>query len=202
MNDVNGNSRPEIAVLGRSGIGQVVALVKDASDGAAINRINYLSVHATPKAAAVTRNFGGSAAPELSVLGQRGDGKHVVQNRDVQTDELLNNVLFFNLRWIANDVSAMADGNGNSTGELAVLAQHEETRLIRAEVRDSSSGDLIRAVSFLTASWDAEGLAVFGDMNGNAAQELGVIATNEGGDIRVQIRDAGNGSLIKSIVVP
>jgi hypothetical protein len=69
-------------------------------------------------------------------------------------------------------------------------------------VRDAVTGDLIKAVSFLGASWDARAFAVFDDINGNGVQELGIVARQDDGDIRVQIRDASSGSIIKTIDIP
>jgi hypothetical protein len=37
----------------------------------------------------------------------------------------------------------------------------------RCGIRDLSNGDLIRALNFLTAAWDAKGLTVFGSHQDN-----------------------------------
>ena len=118
------------------------------------------------------------------------------------TDVRVSNVFFLNGRWGSIDVGGLDDVNGNSSADLAVLAQHESTNAIRSEVRDAFTGELIQTVTFLGASWDARAFAVFEDINGNGVQELGIVAVQDDGDIRVQIRDASSGSIIKTIDIP
>ncbi len=202
MADISGNARPEVILLGQSDIGQIVVFVKDASTKAVVNKISYLGKTTTPKAITVIDDIGESMAPELPVLGERPDGRNIVQNRDAMTDIRVNNVFFLNSRWDSIDVGGLDDVNGNTSADLAVLAQHVSTNAIKSEVRDASTGDLIKAVNFLGASWDARAFAVFEDINGNGVQELGVVAVQDDGDIRVQIRDASSGSVIKTIDIP
>jgi concanavalin A-like lectin/glucanase superfamily protein len=200
--DISGNSRPELMVLGHSSLGQIVALVKDASTKAVVNKITYLGKTTTPVGMTVIEDIGGGAAPELPVLGKRPDNNHIVQNRDALSDERVSNVSFFNPRWNTIGIEGLDDINGNTSADLAVLAQHDTTHAIQAEVRDAFTGDLIRAVTFLGSSWDARAFAVFDDINGNSAQELGVVGRNEDGDVRVQLRDASNGTAVKTIAIP
>ena len=202
MADISGNNRPEIILLGQSDLGQIVVFVKDASTKAVVNKISYLGKTTTPRAITVISSIGASAAPELPVLGERPDGRNIVQNRDAGTDERVSNVFFFNSRWDSIDVGGLDDVNGNSSADLAVLAQHKSTNAIRSEVRDAFTGDLIQTVTFLGATWDARAFAIFEDINGNGVQELGIVAVQDDGDVRVQIRDALTGSIVKTIDIP
>jgi hypothetical protein len=200
--DISGNNRPELIVLGRSSIGQIRAIVKDASTQALLNKITYLTKTATPIGLAAIEDTGGGPAPELSVLGKRSGGTYAVENRDSLSDEQVNNISVFNSLWTALEIAGLNDTNGNVSPDLAVLAQHNTTRKIRAEVREAITGDLIRAMTFLSSGWDARAFAVFNDVNGNGTQEIGVVARHENGDVRVQIRDAGNGTVVKSMTIP
>ena len=200
--DISGNSRPEVVLLGRSNLGQIVVIVKDASTREVVNKISYLGKTTTPRAITVIDDIGSSAAPELAVLGERPDGRNIVQNRDGLEDDRVSNVFFSNARWDAIDVGGLADVNGNSTADLVVLVQHQTTNAIQSEVRDAFDGALIRTVSYLGASWDARAFAVFDDINGNGVQELGIVAVQDDGDIRVQIKDALSGATIRTFDVP
>jgi probable HAF family extracellular repeat protein len=202
MNDASGNNHPEIIVLGQSYAGQVVASVRDASTRGAVNRVVYFGTTTIPSGITVIGNIGAGIAPELPVLGLRSDGKHLVQSRDALTDESVSNVFFFNSSWNTIDLTGVADVNGNTSADLAVLAQDSTTHAIRAQVRDSLTGDLIRTVSFFGSSWNPRALSVFDDINGNGAQELGILAAHNDGTVRVQIRDASSGSTISTINIP
>ncbi len=199
MGDVSGNDRPELVVLARSETGVNQVLVKDADTAAIVNKINYLGANSTPSAMAVLGDIGGGAAPELTVLGELPDGRHIAQNRDVLTDDRVNNVLFFNPAWNTVGIEGLKDVNGNATADLAVLAQHDTTHVILAQVKDALTGDLIRSVKFLGPSWSARAIAAFADIDGNGVQEIGVAARQDDGDIRVQLRDASSGSIIRTI---
>ena len=202
MRDVSGNGRPELVVLARSETGVNQVLVKDADTAAIVNKVNYLGADSTPSAMAVLGNLGGGAAPELTVLGELPDGRHLAQNRDALTDVRVNNVLFFNSSWNTVDIEGLKDVNGNATGDLAVLAQHDTTHVILAQVRDALTGDLIRSVKFLGPSWSARAFAAFADIDGNGVQEIGVAARNDDGDIRVQLRDAATGAVVRTMAIP
>ena len=202
LGDISGNNRPELAVLGHSSLGQIVALMKDASTKAVVNKTTYFGKTTTPVGLTVIEDIGAGAAPELPVLGRRPDASNIVQNRDALSDERVSNVSFFNPRWNTIDIEGLGDVDGNTSADLAVLAQHDTTRAIQAEVRDAFTGGLIRAVTFLGASWDARAFAVFDDINGNGAQELGVVGRNDDGEIRLQLRDASTGSVVKTIAIP
>ena len=147
-------------------------------------------------------DIGSSAAPELPVLGERANGQAIVQTRDSATDQRVGNVAFLNPHWIPIDLRGLDDVNGNSSADLVVLAQHASTGAIKSQVRDASTGDLIKATKFLAPAWDARALAAFDDINGNSLQELGVVARRPDGAIRVQIRDASSGTLVKTAVFP
>ena len=85
---------------------------------------------------------------------------------------------------------------------MKCLAQHDTTHAIKAQVRDGSTGDLIRTVNFLGTTWSPRALAVFPDIDGNEVQELGVAAREEDGDVRVQLRDAATGVVVSTTNLP
>lgn len=202
LDDVTNNNRPELMVLGQSDAGQIVLLVKDASTRELVNKINYFGSTTEARALAVIADIGAGPAPELTVFGDRLDGRHVAQNRDALTDERVSNVFFLSASWKMIDTAGLGDVNGNSLADLAVLARYQPTGAIRAEVRDAVTGELIRSTTFLGLSWDARAIAAFDDIDGNGVQELGVAAIRADGDIRIQMKDALTGSIVSTIDIP
>jgi hypothetical protein len=202
IDDISGNNRPELVVLARSEAGLNQVVLRDAETKANVNKINYFGPATTPKAMAVLGDIGGSAAPEVTVLGELPDGRYSAQNRDAFTDERITSVSFFGAAWAVIGIEGLADVNGNGTADLAALAQHETNHAIKAQVRDASSGDLIRTVNFLSATWSARAFAAFADIDGNGVQELGVAGRQEDGAIRVQLRDAATGAIVSTMDVP
>ena len=201
LDDISGNDRPEIALLGHSDVGKIVAIVRDAGSQDLINNIRYFSNTVTPRAITVVGDVGGGPDPELAVLGVKPAGRNIVQLRDAASDVNINNIYYFGSNWTTLDLAGLADVNGNSSADTAVLAQ-SDTGTIRVNVRDAATGLLIRGMSFLDSSWSARAFAVIPDIDGNGVQELGVVARKDDGSIRVQIRDAASGSIVRSFNIP
>jgi hypothetical protein len=200
--DVSGNGRPELVVLARSEAGLNQVVLKDAETKLNVNKVNYFGPATTPKALAVLGDLGGGTAPELTVLGELPDGRYSAQNRDALTDERITSVSFFGADWTTIGIESLGDVNGNLSPDLAVLAQHDTTHAIKAQVRDASTGELIRTVTFLGSTWSPRALAAFADIDGNGVQEIGVAGRQDDGAIRVQLRDAATGVLVRTIDIP
>jgi len=199
--DISGNNRPELLVLARSESGMNQVAIRDAATKAIVNRANFFGPGTTPKAAAVLDSIGGGAAPEVAVLGELPDGRHSAQNRDALTDERITSVSFFSSGWTTIAIEGLADANGNGSPDLAVLAQHDANHTIRSQVRDAFTGELLRLVSFLGATWSPGALDAFPDIDGNGVQELGVAGVDVDGSVRVQLKDAASGSTVSTIDV-
>jgi hypothetical protein len=202
ITDISGNNRPELVVLARSEAGLNQVVIRDAETKANVNKINYFGPATAPKAAALLGNIGGGPAKEITVLGELPDGRYSAQNRDALSDERITSVSFFGAAWTVIGIEGLADVNGNSSVDLAALAQHATNHAIKAQVRDAATGDLIRTVTFLNASWSARAFAAFADIDGNGVQELGVAGRQEDGAIRVQLRDAATGAIVSTMDMP
>lgn len=86
--DVNGNGRPELAVLGRHGDGRVVVEVRDNRNGALVRSIAYELPGFAPEGLAVSPDIDGNGMPELTVIGV-GAG-YRSQTRDALTGALVS----------------------------------------------------------------------------------------------------------------
>ncbi len=202
VNDLSGNGRPELVVLARSEAGLNQVVLRDAETKAIVNKINYFGPSTTPKAMTVLGDIGGGPSTELTVLGELPDGRYSAQNRDALTDERATSTSFFNASWSTVGIEALADVNGNSSPDLAMLAQNDTSHAIKAQVKDASTGALIRTVNFLGTTWSAMAFAAFADIDGNGVQELGVAGRQDDGAIRVQLRDASTGVIVQTIDIP
>jgi len=200
--DISGNNHPEILVVGQSDVGRIVAVVMDADSGQVINRISYFGAASTPKAITEIASIGGSAAPELPLLAAKGNGRNTVQSRDAVTDAVISSVYFLNSFWNSMDIGGLGDVNGNTSADMSVFARHITKGTIQGDVRDALTGDLIQRVKFLGPLWKPYAFAVLDDITGNGVQELGVVARNGNGDIKVQLRDASTGVTVKTINIP
>ena len=49
------------------------------------------------------------------------------------------------------------------------------------------------------SSWDAMSFAVFEDIDGNGTVELGALARQDDGEVKVQLRDSSTGALVRTI---
>jgi len=202
IDDISGNSRPEVMVVGQSDLGRIVTVIMDAMSGQVINRISYFGAASTPKAITSIASIGGSAAPELPLLAVKGNGRNTVQVRDASTDAVVSSVFFFNTFWRSMDIGGLGDVNGNSAADMVVFARHKTKGTIQGDVRDAATNALIRSVKFLGPLWTPQAFAVFSDITGNGIQELGVVAENDNGDIKLQLKDALTGLIVKTINIP
>lgn len=198
IDDISGNGRPEIVVLARSDAGVNSVLIKDALSRQVVARIRYFGKVVTPEAMTSIGDVGGSAAVELPVLGLNSNtGVEIAQSRDAATGALVSNIETFGGIWTPIDIAGLDDVNGNSAADLAVLAQHITNHTIRVQVRDASTGALIRSMAFLSQGWHAGAFAAFDDVNGNGVQELGVLGYSSG-SVRAQLRDALTGRAVRT----
>lgn len=202
LQDLSGNGRSEVVLVARSDAGRISALIKDAATGNTVNRTNFYSPAATPVSLTQISSVGGGAAVDLPLLGVKNNGRSIVQIRDALTDTVVNSIYFFSAAWDSISVHGLNDVNGNSSADVAALAQHSTNGAIRANVRDASTGNLLNQIKFLGPIWTAHKMAVFDDITGNGVEELGVVGRRSDGTVRVQIRDASTGSGVKTFDVP
>jgi hypothetical protein len=144
----------------------------------------------------------GNGSPDIAVLAENADGKIAVEVRDGSSGAQLKRIIYMSAKWVPHQLRALSDSNGNGAVELAVLARNDAGN-IRAEVRDARSGNRIKAVNFLNTAFAPVAMAVLDDIDQSAADELALLAfRREGGDLRVQERDGGDGSLVRNTRIP
>jgi len=145
------------------------------------------------------RDVSGNGVPELAAFGIADDGRLRVQVRDSETGQFVKNQFFFTDSWTPLDIGTLADLGSDGSDDIALLARNLSTGEIGVQVRDAASGTFVRNVFFVDPGWRAQQLVVIDDLDANPGQEVGVLATNDAGQIVVMVKDAKTNSFIKNV---
>lgn len=185
VNDLNGNSAPEIALLGVRDSDQAVLVeVRDSLSGVGI-RSSLFPATLPPFDLAIVPEVNGKNTAGLAVL-QQNDTTLRVQLKDAFSGAGIL-AIRFSARYDGVNLQVLSDLNGNGKPELAVLGHNKATtRPDAIEIRDSSSGDLIRLIN-LGRGPTPQQLFSLPDLNSNGGQELAVLRTVAGG---VEVMDS------------
>ena len=198
LNDINKDGAPEIAVVTYNPtLKKSTATVKNAQTGGLVQQI-ILDRRFVPIKANVLPDLNGNGAPEIAVLGVRSSDQAVqVEVRDSLSGVKLSAVPF-DSTFTALDLGVVRDISGKGTAGLAVL-QQSETEL-RVQLKNALSGVEIGNINF-SAGYKGIDLLVLGDLNGNRAKEIAVLADNKTATAAdtVEIRDSKTGGLIRTI---
>ena len=198
LNDINKDNNPEIAVVTYNPtLKKSTATVKNAQTGALVKQIPFNGQFVPTKANALP-DLNGNGAPEIAVLGVRSSDQAVqVEVRDSLSGAKLRAVPF-DSTFTALDLGVVRDISGKGTAGLAVL-QQSDTEL-RVQLKNALSGVQIGNINF-SAGYKGIDLIVLGDLNGNRAKEIAVLADNKTATAAdtVEIRDSKTGGLIRTI---
>ena len=94
---------------------------------------------------------------------------------------------------------SLPDIDGNGFPELAVLSGHHSDGRVMIQVKDASTGLLVKNVWY-SDTYRPLALLAIPDVNGNGASELCVLSADwDAGKVVVQIKDASTGLLVKNI---
>ncbi len=207
VDDGNGDGTPgdaAIAVLGfQPSTGKISVQLRRAADGTLIRTVNYLNSLWTPIAVEALARPGAATVVAVLAAKSGGSGEIIVQSRRAGDGTVARNTYFFGAGWIAQDLSLVADPDGNASSSdaaFAVLASAPATGARQVEVRDAASGSLKKNLSILNASWRMIAGADVLSVNGNTRPEVGVLAENPvTGKLLVQLRDYGSAALVKNV---
>jgi hypothetical protein len=194
--DLNANGKAEVAVLGKSATGSVAVVIKDSSTGVTLKTIPFASTY-DPVAVAEVPDLNGNGKNELAVLAVGGTGGIMVTVKDLATGAIVKSVSFPST-YKALALAVVADVNGNSASELAVLGTTAgQTKVL---VKDAFSGAVVNTVSY-PATITPLALAATPDVSGNGAGELAVIGAYASGQLTAMLRDAFTGLAVKSLAI-
>jgi len=194
--DLNGNGYPEVAVLKRNPeAGTSRVYVKDSGTGTLVRTVTFTSGYA-PRGLAFIDDPAVRALAMLQVNPKTDVVR--VELRDAHTGKRIKNVPF-DKTYSPKALKVLPDINGDGASELAVLCVSPATGGIKAQVRSSQTGSLVKDVAF-AKGYAPRGFVPMPDLNKNTAPELVVLEVSEaGGNILAQVKDSRTGSLIKSV---
>ncbi len=198
LGDINGDGAPEIAVVTYdTKLFKTTVTVRNAKTGTLVKQFTSNSQFAPFKANTIN-DLNGNGAPESAVLGVRDSAQAVqVEVRDSLSGAKIR-IVPFPSTWTPRDLGIVRNVKGPGTAALAVLQQSPAA--LRVQLTDAKSGAQLRTIPF-SNGYDGVDLVVLGDLNGNQTKDLAVLLDNtdpKGAD-KVEIRDSGNGQLIRSI---
>lgn len=195
----NNGGSPGTAVLAtRNSDGLPIVQVKNPVDGSLVGNIfpwsgawNILDTDYVPGAAA-----GGETA--LAILASRkSDGLMGVELKDPSNDSRIRLIYPLGFGWSAINLEVV-DVNGSMA--VATLATRDADGLAIVQVRDATTGALIRNVFPLGLGWSPIEVKRTPDLNGNGVDEVAVRMTRDSDGLEViQIRDAQTNALVNNV---
>jgi len=197
--DISGNGVSELAVLSQNWITRkIVVQAKDLSTGLLVKAVWFSNMY-RPLALETVPDLNSNGSSELALLSVNPNtGKVTVQIKDSSTGLLVRNV-WFSTTYTPLDLKELSDINGNSAPELVVLSTDWVSGKVVAQVKDSSTGLLIRNVWF-SSSYMPMTLETVPDLNSNGSPELAVLSMNPAtGKVLVQVKDSFTGLLVKNV---
>jgi hypothetical protein len=194
--DLNGNGSPELSVLGEhwSINGSDKLVIRDIHTGSKLRDIwlgkGWRVIGHQPLA-----DLNGNGHPEAAVL-QQGQDRVNVQVRDAVTGGRLRNIAFAG-RFEPFNLITLPDLNSNGSEELAVYGRRHDGVNHRAEIRDSSTHELL-GILWFNPDFPGRELVRCGDVNGNGTEDVALLGRR---DItaRAFIMDSGTQSQIQYV---
>ena len=197
VGDVNGSGKEDIAVFSVDpATGDNNVFVKDGFTGSLIRKITFIPACEIKELISVP-DINSNGIKEVAVLcHNRTTGSVSVIIRDsltgIKIKELLYNKAFSPLTAVV-----VPDVNGNLSLDVGVLGVNSSGS-VQVQIKDTLSGAQIKNVLYDKA-FSPLTAVVLDDMNSNGKPEIGVLGVNSLGNVRVQIKDASSGALIKYV---
>lgn len=138
-------------------------------------------------------DLNGNGYPEAAVLRIRNDqSQYTVVLRDSGSRQWLG-TLYFDPQYPPRRMLVIPDINGNGADEVVVFGQRFNGGNQKAQVMDSRSGQILRAV-FYDKTFPGQDIAVCEDINGNGAEELVMLGRRASdGQLKAIVKDAKTG---------
>jgi hypothetical protein len=150
------------------------------------------------KQQALIRDFSGNGTQEVGVLRVAGDGAVNVIVYDSKTRQNLG-AMGFDRNYPPQKLLVVGDVNGNGADEVVVFGARSDGANQKAQVKDSQTKALIRAMYFDRTLQPLD-VAACGDSDGNGSPELVMLGKRKStGQPRAVIKDVKSGKLIATV---
>ena len=190
IEDADKNGVPEVAVMStRSSDGRIVVEVRNAVGATNPNSVWFMAGN-TAIDLAVIGDKDGNTVPEVAVLSSRNsDGRNVLEIKNAAGPTAPTSVWFMSGN-TAMAVEGVDDADGNSTPDVAVLAERDSDGRVLVEVKNVAGATAPRALWYPTG-FGALDLVVLPDVDGNGVKEAGaLLIRSSDGRLLVEARNA------------
>jgi len=199
--DINGDGvsdDPAVAVLGvKLSNGRPTVEVKRLSDGSKLGRWSVLNIDFDPQDIAPVNDDG---VVKIGILASNGDGKTVVETRRLSDGEKLGRFFAFgpdiSVRGLAGYDDIDGPGPGGDAAWAVLAKKSGGNNIIRYLL--AKDGAKLKEQVMTGSAWEAYGIAVAPDQNGNSFDDL--ITVNIADDAGlVKLRDFDTGDTISNL---
>jgi hypothetical protein len=165
IDDLNGNSLPEISVLGMRYDGRKQFVVRDAATNSEISRFDILENHFKVKDVTVLRDVSGNSLPDVAFLYREGSSSFrappdglFVRLFDASTGEIVGEDMryldgywdpyrTFEMFTSARRILAFPDMDSDGVDELGVFAERRDGRTVM-EIQEADGADGVHRIWF------------------------------------------------------
>lgn len=195
-----GGPAAELAILvRRPSTGLNGVYLRDAGSGT-ILVLGQFAAGFQPVSIAALRNFGGTDASELAVVGQGGAAPQAVVFDASSVATLASVTLDSTLLPVG--LTVIPDFAGAAADEIAVVGKRSGDRGVRVLVHDGSTGESLRTIGF-PATRSPVAVATVPSIGGDPADDVGVVVTTATDDrLRIFVNDPATGARVRTILVP
>lgn len=197
--DLDGDNRPEIALLAVQPNGKTRVQVRNAVTGALVSDF-FTGTAYSPIDFALIDDLSGNAQPEIAVLDVRkSDGKIRVTIKDAFTGAFVINA-FFGTADTALAVMGLDDVNGGGSPDFAVLLERGSDGVAQVKIKDGSTNALIKKLTFAPVGQPLLGSGL-SDQDGAGGPDV-LVFGNDAGQFLSMMKDALTGDSLNRIQFP
>ncbi len=188
-----------IAILGVSPTnGLILAQLRDPLSGAVTSNV-FFGSRIVPRAMVVVETHPDATGPVLVLAGVDSvTGAGRVKLRTASSGQNLGD-LAIPIPFAPRDLAVIGNYGGSPAPELAILAEHRDVGLTLVQVRDASTGDLVRNLFYpsITDASDVEAIDDHPLTGGPVLAVLGNLRSD--GSPVIQLRDGMTGGFLRNI---
>jgi len=198
LSDLDGDQSPELAAATRElATGQLKVRIVSPMNRTIIGNISF--GQEPFRGMTSLRNPATGETNGIAVLSERQDARLRLQVRDVTSGALVNNQVYFWGAFSSVGLATLSDLGGGSSDDVAVLGVPSPSGQPTVQIRDGVSGALVKNAYFVDETWQVKQLLDLGETDYRSGTDIGVLAVNVDGDIKIPLADAATGTPIRDL---
>lgn len=196
LQDVSGNSRPELTVLTLGDNGAVLVRLFDTGNRKLLGKFNVRKDLEPIALLALNDRQQGLGSRAVAVVQTGDDGTVQAQVKRAPNGENIGTV-GFGKAYVPVGAATVRDIDGAGVDEIVVFGVNADGK-VRAQLRDALTGKEV-AAHFFDPDFPPVLVTVIPSMNNNVTDELVVLGVDDGGSIRAEVRDSKTGKQLASV---